>query len=224
MCSRRGSGVVTVGIDVTPGNVFSSLLDADGTTPIGTNVRASAAARFAVFAFEHQAHTQRGIERCAAGRLPQHAGHGRSRNRSGIAASEGVAPLRWSLEPRGAFESTHPQVRSSVRSRRAAAAPGGRPVAVANMQHSIRHNAAQFARALMGGDALTASQVKAADRNGNGTLDIGDLRALVRNAPLGRSGGHQPGAERARKWRWRNGAGANRTIGERDSGDHRNDA
>jgi len=76
----------------------------------------------------------------------------------------------------------------------------------------------------MGGDALTASQVKAADRNGNGTLDIGDLRALVRNAStsvapadisLALSGPGSGGGGMAL---------GQPHHGERDSGDHRNDA
>jgi len=177
-----GSGVVTVGIDVTPGNVFSSLLDADGTTPIGTNVRASAAARFAVFAFDIKPTLNAGSN----GVLPVVFLSTPGMDAAGIDPAslrlEGVAPLRWSLEPRGTLNDLtlkfdRQSVVAGLQQRLAAG-----PVAVASMPRPDSPSPAQFASALMGGDALTASQVKAADRNGNGTLDIGDLRALVRNA------------------------------------------
>lgn len=179
-----GSGVVTVGIDVTPGNVFSSLLDADGTSPIGTNVRAGAAASFAVFAFDIRPTLNSGSN----GVLPVVFLSTPGMDAAGIDPAslrlEGVAPLRWSLVPRGTLNDLElkfdrQSVVAGLQQRLAAG-----PLAAARMQGPDMPSAAQFAGALLGGEALTASQLKAADRNGNGVLDIGDLRALVRNAAV----------------------------------------
>jgi hypothetical protein len=189
-----GSGTVAINITVAPGNVFSTLLDADGTTPIGTNVRAAAAASFGVFAFDIRPSSQNSASN---GVLPVvvlgTTGMDPARIDPATLRLEGVAPLRWEVVPRGAVNDLtikfdRQAILAALQTRLAS------PVAVAALAAAAAPNVAPdpalVARAVLGdGTALTPEQVRAIDRNGNGVADIGDLRALLRGGGGGGSGG-----------------------------------
>jgi len=167
---------------VTPGNVSPRYSTPTGTTPIGHERAGERRGALAVFAFDIKPTLNAGSN----GVLPSSSSARRAwtqpesiRHRC---VSRAWRRCRWSLEPRGTLNDLtlkfdRQSVVAGLQQRLAAG-----PVAVTSIATSRSPSPAQFASALMGGDALTASQVKAADRNGNGTIDIGDLRALVRNA------------------------------------------
>lgn len=182
-----GSGTVTVNIGVQPGNVFSALLDADGTSPIGTNVRAGASATFGVFAFDIRPSTE---NTSSNGVLPVIVFGSAGMDPTDIDVAsvrlEGVAPLRSALEFNGTFTDLtlkfdRQAILAAIQSRLAA------PAAVAAISApppgAAPPDASRVARALLGdGASLSAAERVAADRNGNGVLDVGDLRAAVRGA------------------------------------------
>ncbi|MGH7608231.1 MAG: hypothetical protein ACREME_12935 [Gemmatimonadales bacterium] len=183
-----GSGTVTVRIGVTPGNVFTALLDADGTSPIGTTVRANASARFGVFAFDIIPSSQ---SAASQGDLPVVVLGSEGMDPADIDVStvrlEGVAPLRSELVPRdGVNDLTlkfdRVSLLAAIEARLAAtptlavapAAPPAPSVAAPGLDPTV------VAQALLGDRSiLTPDQHRAADGNGNGVLDVGDLRALL---------------------------------------------
>jgi len=184
-----GAGTVTVNIGVQPGNIFTALLDADGTSPIGTNVRANAAASFGVFAFDIRPSSQ---STASNGVLPVVVFGSEGLDPGTIDVSslrlEGVAPLRSELVSGGAgyndltLKFDRQAILAAIQSRLAT------PAAVAAIgsppPEATPLDGALVARAVLGDrSALTAAERAAADRNGNGILDVGDLRAILQGAP-----------------------------------------
>lgn len=181
-----GSGTVAVSIGVEPGNMFSSALNTDGTSPIGTNVQATAGASFGVYAFNI---IPQKLNDPSTGVLPVvvFGTPGMDVTLIDPASVEliGVSPLRWDLETRsdGVVDLTLKFDRDAIRASliellaAAPASPGGRNL-----------DARAVALNLLGEGELDAVQLALADRNSNGRLDIGDIRAL-----LGKSGGPDPG-------------------------------
>ena len=202
------SGQVVVSIGTQPGNLFTSALDADGTSPIGTNVRAAASASFGVFAFNILPSSS---NTTANGVLPVvilgSSGMDPGTIDPNSIRFEGVAPLRWALEARGAVNDLtvkfdRQAVLAGLQQRLAAG-----PTLLASTRPGVEIqpplDAGVLARALLGAGTLGAVEAKVADRNGNGIIDIGDLRAVVQTpvisaadvlaAPLAAPGGGPPG-------------------------------
>lgn len=210
-----GAGTVMVNLGVQPGNVFTALLEADGTSPIGTTVRANAAASFGVFAFDVRPSLQSSP---SDGVLPVivFGAPGMDPGTIDVATArlEGVAPLRSEVVFNGTFNDLtlkfdRQAILAAIQARLAA------PAAVAavgtvgeqpRMPEAVLPDGARVARAVLGdAGALTASERHAADRNENGTLDVGDLRAILYGAaseptlvlamaPPAGGGGGGPGA------------------------------
>jgi hypothetical protein len=178
------SGQVVVSIGTQPGNLFTSTLDADGTSPIGTNVRAAASASFGVFAFNILPSSS---NTTANGVLPVvvlgTSGMDPATIDPGSIRFEGVAPLRWGIERRGDFNDlTLKFDRQAVIAglqQRLAAGPTLLASTRPGMEAQPPLDPGVVARAVFGAGTLNAIEAKAADRNGNGIIDIGDLRAVV---------------------------------------------
>jgi hypothetical protein len=183
------SGNIGISVRVAPANLFTSLLNADSRSPIGTIVQASAAASFGVFAFNILPSSQ---NTASNGVLPVVVLGSQGMDPATIDVStarlEGVAPVRSELVSRGGFNDLtlkfdRQAILAALQTRLAAS-----PVTVAVLGAALAMpdaasppDPALVARAVLGdGRALTAEQVRAVDSNGNGIVDIGDLRALLR--------------------------------------------
>jgi len=183
-----GSGNIAINFAVAPGNIFTTTLDADGTSQIvGTTVRAHAEASFGVFAFDVRPSS---TNPSTNGVLPvvvlSTPGMDAATIDPASARLEGVAPLRWELVPRGSLNDLtlkfdRQAIVAALQQRLAAG-----PVAVAAVQQPAPDmpDPEVVAHALLGGLSLSAAQAQAADRNGNGRVDIGDLRALIQRTPV----------------------------------------
>jgi hypothetical protein len=220
-----GSGNLAVNIGVEPGNIFRALLNADGTSVLGTTVRATASAGFAVYYFDIKPRTLSTSSECERDDdddrgdtkgvcvLPAIVFSSRGVDAAQIDPASvrliGVAPLRWSLVPSdgehgesNARRGDDERGRSKDlklkfdRSRILAALQGSLTVAslspTTGSSASLipgegssavvlsAADAAVVARALLGENVtLSPAQLRAADRNGNGAIDVGDLRAAL---------------------------------------------
>jgi hypothetical protein len=183
-----GSGNIAINIAVAPGNVFTSVLDADGTSQIvGTTVRAHASASFGVFAFDIRPSS---LNQTSNGVLPvvvlSTPGMDAAAIDPASARLEGIPPIRWNLEPRGALNDLSlkfdRQAVIAALQRRLTAGPAA--VAVGPDPAAAMPEPGAVARALLTGRALTDAEARAVDRNGNGRVDIGDLRALMQRTTV----------------------------------------
>ena len=183
------SGNIAINLAVAPGNIFTTTLDADGTSQIvGTTVRAHAEASFGVFAFDVRPSSMNpgsnnGVLPVVVLSTP---GMDAATIDPASVRLEGVAPLRWELVPRGALNDLtlkfdRQAIVAALQQRLAAG-----PVAVAAIQQPGPElpDPEIVAHALLGGPSLTAAQAQAADRNSNGRVDIGDLRALIQRTTV----------------------------------------
>jgi hypothetical protein len=211
-----GSGSLAVTIGVEPGNLFKALLEADGTSVLGTTVRASAAASFGVYFFDIRPSTLSASGDCdhdddggkgSAGVcvLPAVVFGSTGMDVSQIDVESlrliGVKPLRWSIVPQGSGNSGGRMSDLNLKFDRslvlaalktsltvASLAPLGAANSLTPLGEGTESalsvpDADMVARALLGESVtLTPAQHRAADRNGNGTIDVGDLRAALATA------------------------------------------
>lgn len=187
-------GTVHVSIAVAPGNVLRTALLAKGTSALGTTVRASAGAAFAVFGFDLLPSS---LNDASDGVLPAvvlaSAGMDVRNIDPATVRLVGVAPLRWELArgPKGAEDLTLKFDRNAVRASLVTSL-----ATMAAEQPSLKLlDANAVASNLLGERELSADQLKLADGNSNGVIDIGDLRALASNKlkPSARASAQLPG-------------------------------
>lgn len=169
------TALVDISIGVLPGNQLSSVLNASGTSALGTTVRASTGGSFAIYAFDI---IPSSLNDESEGVLPVVVLGTPGMDVNNIDVSTvrlvGVAPVRSDLVTRGGVTDLNLKFdRVAVRAAMVAALSslGATPLTTID--------AKAVADALMGQGTLTAEQLRLADRNGNGVLDIGDLRALT---------------------------------------------
>ncbi|MGH7701171.1 MAG: hypothetical protein ACREMJ_11725 [Gemmatimonadales bacterium] len=179
-------GVVTILMAVTPGNVYRAHVRGDGVSPIGTAVVDETVDALGVVAFEIIPDQ---VSAWSNGVLPT-----RIRTQGIDAAQvdpatvvlEGVRPTQWNFTSSGDLILKFPlqDVLSALEARLVSQAPIAAAIvaepADATAMRSI--TVADVAAAVMGEtERLTAAGAAAVDRggNGNGTLDLGNLRALV---------------------------------------------
>jgi hypothetical protein len=219
-----GSGSLAVTVGVEPGNLFKAMLEADGTSVLGTTVRASTTASFGVYYFDIRPSTLSASGECdhdddsnAKGVcvLPAVVFGSRGMDVSRIDPASlrliGVKPLKWSILPHQAGDGDDARRGKDTEGRMSdlslkfdrslvlaalttsLTVASLAPVGAANASLASPGEATQIglspldadmvARALLGESVtLTPAQLRAADRNGNGTIDVGDLRAALATA------------------------------------------
>lgn len=189
-----GSTTITIRWKPTPGT-YSAAISAQGTSPIGTVVTADGGTmRFGWLAMDIQPDS---LNRKSRGQLPVHLygtpGFAVGDIDQSSLALEGIAPNKVQVEdlnldgiPDLKLRFDRPAVIAGMDTRIAALAP---VVAAAEMATTLvfgvqapEFTADQVAGALLrGGAGFTQDDIFAMDRagNGNGRLDVGDLRAAV---------------------------------------------
>jgi hypothetical protein len=211
-----GSGSLAVTVGVEPGNLFKAMLEADGTSVLGTTVRASTTASFGVYYFDIRPSTL-----SASGECERDDDSGKSSTgvcvlpavvfgSAGMDVNQidpaslrliGVKPLRWSIVPQAGGDKGGRMSDLTLKFDRslvlaalttsltvASLSPLGAASSLTPLgeatEVSLRVPDADIvARALLGERVtLTPAQFRAADRNGNGTIDVGDLRAALATA------------------------------------------
>jgi hypothetical protein len=186
-----GSGLITVQTRVAPGNIYRASANAAALTPIGTAVGASATARFAVYPMNFGPDKLNGAGSPNA-RVPLHVLNTASLPIQEIDLAtvmiDGLAPLSWSYVLRNdvgpetdlALQFDRRALWTRIQARRAAIVA---PQALATLLQTAPAPPAlsSLANAVLGGAPMDPALAANADLlgNGNGRLDLGDLRAAA---------------------------------------------
>jgi hypothetical protein len=174
-----GGGTVTTNVEVEPGNLYTFAVLASGTSPIGTAVSDAASVSFAVYHFDIRPTP---VNNGAQGVLPATVMGSAALNTRDIDPEsirlDGVAPIRWEYTDAGDLnlKFDRPAIMERLLARIAAGT-----LATTRIQVQVPDTVAVAAAVLGRRGALSEVDAQAADLlgNGNGRLDVGDLRAVL---------------------------------------------